>query len=156
MFTRLYLQHALPKGVQRFRYGGIWASCSRAKLHAAQALLNIVKTVDAVKGYIEKEFIPEVRRFFECPNCHCLSSHWFFYNTSWMSMITCQNVNPIISNLISGMRGCLTPLRPILSCFSLCGTVFVPFNPVSYPDYSSVSIGLLGSKTFCSPFPRLC
>jgi hypothetical protein len=54
----------------------------RAKHHAAQALLNIVKTVDAVKGYIEKEFVPEVRRSFECPNCHCLSSHWIFYNTS--------------------------------------------------------------------------
>jgi hypothetical protein len=81
-FLRLYFQHVLPKGVQRFCYGGIWASCSRAKLHAAQSLLNIVKTVDAVNGYIEKEFIPEVRRSFECPKCHCLSTHWIFYNTS--------------------------------------------------------------------------
>ena len=81
-FLRLFFQHVLPKGVQRFRYGGIWASCSRAMLHAAQAILNIIKTVDSVKGYIEKAFVPEVRRSFECPNCHCLSSHWIFYNTS--------------------------------------------------------------------------
>lgn len=81
-FLRLYFQHVLPKSFQRFRYGGIWASCSRAKLHAAQVLLNFIETVDAFKVYIEKAFVPEVRRCFECPNCHCLSSHWIFYNTS--------------------------------------------------------------------------
>ena len=36
----------------------------------------------SIKGYIKKEFVPEVRRSFECPNCHCLSTHWIFYNTS--------------------------------------------------------------------------
>ena len=34
-------------------------------LHVTQAILNIVKTVDAVKDYIEKEFVPEIRRGFK-------------------------------------------------------------------------------------------
>ena len=54
--------------------------------------------------------------------------------------------------ILSQQEGCHTPLRPFLSCFSLCGTVFVPFNPVSYLDCSSVLIGLLVSGTFRSPF----
>ena len=66
---RLYFQHVLPKGIQKFHYGGIGAFCSRAKLHADQAFLNNVKAFDSVKSYIEKAFAPEVRGSFEYPNC---------------------------------------------------------------------------------------
>ena len=64
-----------------------------------------------------------------------------------------QSVNPMFSKLIFGMRGFHTPLRAVLSRFFLCGTVFVPFDPVSSLDCSSVSIELLVSGTFHFPFP---
>ena len=35
----LYLQHVLPKGVQRIRYGGIWAAAARKRLNAAKEIL---------------------------------------------------------------------------------------------------------------------
>ena len=61
----------------------LWCCSVRAHyVRVNSPLLNIVMTVDVVKAYIEKEFIPKIRRSFECPNHHFLSSHWIFYNTS--------------------------------------------------------------------------
>lgn len=40
-FMELYLQHVLPKGVQRIRYGGIWAAAARKRLNAAKEIYSM-------------------------------------------------------------------------------------------------------------------
>ena len=72
-FMELYLQHVLPKGVQRIRYGGIWASAARKRLNAAQEILSSLEIPEMSEIAVKLEymtassFIRDGR--FRCPQC---------------------------------------------------------------------------------------
>jgi len=69
-FMHLYLQHVLPKGVQRIRYGGIWAVAARKRLKAAKEILGLRKIPEAapvLNGLTAQSFIREQR--YRCPKC---------------------------------------------------------------------------------------
>lgn len=72
-FMELYLQHVLPKGVQRIRYGGIWAAAARKRLNTAKEIL-IARSVPEMPEITVKledltasSFIRDER--FRCPKC---------------------------------------------------------------------------------------
>ena len=72
-FMELYLQHVLPKGVQRIRYGGIWAAAARKRLNAAKEILilqpvtKVTENPEQLKCLTVSSFIRNER--FRCPKC---------------------------------------------------------------------------------------
>ena len=72
-FMHLYLQHVLPKGVQRIRYGGFWAGAARKSLNAAKEILSAhieVQSEDIEETYValaENNFYNE--KSIKCQKC---------------------------------------------------------------------------------------
>lgn len=72
-FMELYLQHVLPKGVQRIRYGGIWAAADRKRLNAAKEILisravpEMQEIIVQLENLTTASFIRDER--FRCPKC---------------------------------------------------------------------------------------
>lgn len=72
-FMELYLQHVLPKGVQRIRYGGIWAAAARKRLNAAREILisqsvpEMPEITVKLENLTASSFLRDER--FRCPKC---------------------------------------------------------------------------------------
>ena len=72
-FMELYLQHVLPKGVQRIRYGGIWSAAARKRLNAAKEILilqpvtEVADSPEQLEYLTVSSFIRDER--FRCPKC---------------------------------------------------------------------------------------
>jgi hypothetical protein len=70
-FMQLYLQHVLPKGVQRIRYGGIWAAPARKRLAAAKEILSVMPEYAEVIAILAKpSFVASSP--YQCPKCHAI------------------------------------------------------------------------------------
>jgi hypothetical protein len=72
----LYLQHVLPKGVQRIRYGGIWAAAARKRLNAAKEILESIKTqapTPDLGPMTARSFIRDMQ--YRCPKCGAAMAH---------------------------------------------------------------------------------
>jgi len=75
-FMELYLQHVLPKGVQRIRYGGIWAAAARKRLNAAKEILGSIKTqapTPDLGPMTARSFIRDMQ--YRCPKCGAAMAH---------------------------------------------------------------------------------
>jgi len=75
-FMQLYLQHVLPKGVQRIRYGGIWAAAARKMLAAAKEILSSIPAYAAeLTRLAQVAFLPPSP--YLCPKCKTVMQHGF-------------------------------------------------------------------------------
>ncbi len=72
-FMHLYLQHVLPKGVQRIRYGGFWAGAARKSLYAAKEIL--ISHIEVSQEDIEETYVVlaennfHIERTLKCSKC---------------------------------------------------------------------------------------
>lgn len=75
-FMHLYMQHVLPKGVQRIRYGGIWGTAARKKLKVAMEILRSIPAYAAeLTRLAQTSFLPPSQ--YQCPKCKTVMEHSF-------------------------------------------------------------------------------
>jgi len=82
-FMQLYLRHVLPKGIQRIRYGGIWAAAARKSLNAAKEILGPMKTQASslvLVSMAARSFIRDMQ--YRCPKCGAVMEHRTFRRDS--------------------------------------------------------------------------
>jgi len=75
-FMHLYLQHVLPKGVQRIRYGGIWAAAARKMLAAAKEILSSIPAYAAELTRLAQTLFLPLSPYL-CPECKAVMQHSF-------------------------------------------------------------------------------